>query len=263
MKKIIAFALAMVLVLTALPVVADQLSDLQAKGSIVIATEGAWRPWTFHDEKNNLVGFDVEVAALIAEKLSLKAEFAEVDWDGIFAGIDSLRYDVAANGVEVTEERAKKYDFSIPYAYVRTALVVRGDNTEINSFEDLAGKVTANSIGSTYQTLAESYGATVTSVDTLDDTIQMLLYKRCDATLNSQDAISDYLTEHPEADIKVVALTEEYSQVAIPVRKGENETLLAAINQAIEELTESGAITEISMRYFGADISPAILNAAE
>ena len=222
MKKIIALVMAVVLCLTALTAIADQLSDLQAKGSIVIATEGAWRPWTFHDEDDKLVGYDVEVATLIAQKLSLNPEFAEVDWDGIFAGMDAGRYNMAANGVEVTAERAEKYDFSIPYAYVRTALVVRGDNTDITCFEDLNGKVTANSIGSTYQTLAESYGATCTSVDTLDETIQLLVYGRCDATLNSQDSISDYLSIHPDADIKIVALTEEYSQVAIPVVKGDN-----------------------------------------
>lgn len=96
----------------------------------------------------------------IAAKLGVTATFAETEWDGIFAGLDSGRYDIAANGVEVTDERAQKYDFSTPYGYIRTALIVRGDNTDIQSFEDLKGKHTANSIASTYMTLAESYGAT-------------------------------------------------------------------------------------------------------
>lgn len=258
MKKIICLALALMLALSASLCFADELSAIQDKGAIVIATEGVWAPWTFHDEADQLVGFDVEIAALIAEKIGVKAEFVEVDWDGIFLGIDAKRYDIAANGVEITEERALKYDFSKPYGYIRTALVVRGDNkANINSFEDLAGVKTANSIGSTYQDLAESYGASCVSVDTLDETISMVLDGRVDATLNAEVSIYDYMAAHPEADIKIVALTEEASMVAIPVRKGENESLLAAIDQAIDELTADGSLSAISIKYFGSDISPA------
>ena len=83
----------------------------RSKGEIVVATEGAWAPWTYHDEAGTLVGFDVEVAQAIAAKLGVTATFAETEWDGIFAGLDSGRYDIAANGVEVTEERAREVRF--------------------------------------------------------------------------------------------------------------------------------------------------------
>ena len=128
MTKLLALMLA--LMLTACAALAedgDQLLDIQSKGEIVVATEGAWAPWTYHDEAGTLVGFDVEVAQAIAAKLGVTATFAETEWDGIFAGLDSGRYDIAANGVEVTEERARKYDFSTPYGYIRTALIVRGE----------------------------------------------------------------------------------------------------------------------------------------
>ena len=82
---------------------ADLLSQIQKKGKITIAMEGTWAPWTYHDEKNELGGYDVEVGKKIAERLGVKAEFVEVDWDGIFAGIDSKRYDLSLNGVEVTQ----------------------------------------------------------------------------------------------------------------------------------------------------------------
>ena len=125
MTKLLALMLALMLTAcTALAEDVDQLSDIQSKGEIVVATEGAWAPWTYHDENGTLVGFDVEVAQAIAAKLGVTATFAETEWDGIFAGLDSGRYDIAANGVEVTEERARKYDFSTPYGYIRTALIV-------------------------------------------------------------------------------------------------------------------------------------------
>ena len=169
---------------------------------------------------------------------------------------DDLDQEFYDNGVEVTEERAKSYDFSEPYAYIHTALAVRSDNTDITSFEDLAGKTTANSIASTYMTLAESYGAEVLGVDTLDETIQMLLAGRVDATLNADVSFYDYLNVHPDAAFKLVAETPDASHVCIPVRKGgESDTLLAAINEAIDALRADGTLAEISEKYFGSDIS--------
>lgn len=238
------------------PAPVDLLEVIQTRGTLVVATEGAWSPWTYHDESDKLVGYDVEVATALAEKLGVKAEFVEGAWDGLFAGLDSGRYDIVCNGVELTEERALTYDFTVPYGYIHTALAVRSDNTDITTFEDLAGKTTANSIASTYMTLAESYGAEVLGIDTLDETIQMLVAGRVDATLNADVSFYDYLNVHPEADFKIVALTEDASQVCIPVRKGEETaTLLAALNEAIEELRADGTLAEISQRYFGTDIS--------
>jgi cystine transport system substrate-binding protein len=234
----------------------DLLDTIKARGSIVVAMEGNWVPWTYHDDNDALVGFDVEVAQAIAAKLGVDAEFVEGDWDGLFAGLESGRYDIVCNGVEITEERAETYNFTTPYGYIRTALAVRSDNEDLHSFEDLAGKKTANSISSTYMMLAEEYGAEVSGVDTLDETIQMLLAGRVDATLNAEVSFYDYLNAHPDAGFKLVALTDEASEVAIPVRKGaENESLLAAMNAAIEELRADGTLSEISVKYFGSDIS--------
>lgn len=259
MKKFLCLALSLALVMSMTAAFAqegDQLARIRESGEIIVATEGAWAPWTYHDENDTLVGFDVEVAQSIAQKLGVNAAFVESEWDGIFAGLDAGRYDIAANGVEVTAERAEKYDFTTPYGYIRTALIVRGDNTDITGFEDLNGKRTANSIASTYMTLAERYGAEAVGVDTLDQTIDMVLAGRADATLNAEVSVYDYLRVHPDANIKVVALTEEASQVSIPVRKGE-AAFLAAINQAIEELAAEGRLSEISEKYFGSDISGA------
>lgn len=236
----------------------DLLAQIQQRGEIVFDTEGTWSPWTYHDEHDQLVGFDIEVAQKVAEKLGVKATFVEGEWDGLLAGVDGGRYDSMANGVEITEERAQKYDFSDPYCYIRTAIIVKSDDDSINSFEDLNGKTTANTISSTYATLAESYGAKTTGVDDLNQTIELLLNGRVDATLNAEVTYFDYLKEHPDANIKIAALTNDASQVAFPVRKGdETATLREALNQAINELREDGTIAEISEKYFGTDLSQA------
>ena len=234
----------------------DLLAAIQAKGEITVAMEGTWVPWTYHDESDELVGYDVEVAKAIGEKLGVEVVFVEGEWDGLFAGLDAGRYDLVVNGVEITEERGEKYDFSAPYAYIRTAIVVNEDNEEIRSFEDLDGKKTANTISSTYAELAESYGAIVTGVDDLNQTFELLLSGRIDATLNAELTYYDYMKAHPDRGLKIAALTEEASLVAIPMRKGEDSaSLREAVDQALTEIRDSGDLARLSEKYFGSDIS--------
>ena len=235
---------------------ADQLAQIKERGTITIAMEGTRAPWTYHDENDNLVGYDVEVGTLIAEKLGVEPEFVEGEWDGLLAGLDAGRYDIMVNGVDSTEERAEKYDFSEPYAYNRTAVITKGDNDTINTLEDLNGKKTANTISSTYAQLAEQYGAEVTGVDDLNQTFELLNSGRIDATLNAEVTFYDYTKEHPDANVKIAVLTQDANEVAIPLRKGEEAaTLREAINAAIDELRASGQLKELSEKYFGTDIS--------
>ncbi|WP_303921290.1 transporter substrate-binding domain-containing protein [Treponema berlinense] len=234
----------------------DLLSRIQKKGKITIAMEGTWAPWTYHDEKNELTGYDVEVGKKIAEKLGVEAEFVEVDWDGIFAGLDSKRYDISLNGVEITEERTLKYDFSEPYAFTHTALIVKKGDDSIKRFEDLKGKTTTNSLGSTYAEFAESYGAKVVTIDSFEETLQLVEHGRADATLNDNATFYYYQKIKPENPFKAAVLTEEASRVAVPMRKGEEtKKLLEAVNKAIEELKQSGELARISEKYFGADLT--------
>ena len=266
-KKILALALTALMLLAVLTgcssakdspseQTGDHLARIQEAGTIIVAMEGTWAPWTYHDENDELVGYDVEVAKLIAEKLGVEVSFVEGEFDGLLAGLDDGRYDIMVNGVGITPDREEKYEFSTPYAYNLTAVLVRGDYDEIQSMEDLNGKTTANTISSTYAAQAEKYGATVTGVDDLNQTIELLLSGRIDATLNAEVVFADYLKAHPDADVKIAAYTDEVERVAIPVCKGEDSaSLLEAVNQALAELDESGKLRELSEKYFGTDIS--------
>ena len=234
----------------------DLLAQIKEKGTITVAMEGTWAPWTYHDADDNLVGYDVEVAQNIAEKLGVEVNFVEGEWDGLLAGLDAGRYDIMVNGVDITPERAEKYDFSTPYAFNRTAVITKADDDSINTLEDLKGKKTANTISSTYAELAEQYGATVTGVDDLNQTFELLLSGRIDATLNAEMTFYDYTKEHPDANVKIAVLTDDANQIAIPMRKGdETATLRTAIDAAIDELRADGTLKALSEKYFGRDIS--------
>lgn len=233
----------------------DLLAQIQERGKLIIATEGAWAPWTYHDENDELVGLDVEIGKLIAEGLGVEAEFAETNWEAILSGVSSGRFDIACNGVGYSEERAKSYRFSDPYVYDRTVLVVREDNEEIKTFEDLKGKTSTNSPNSLYAQMTEEYGATVTYVDTLSETLSMVIDGRVDATVNAEVSVNDYMKEHPDAPLKVVDKSAG-APIAFPVRLGDDtETLINEVNRILEEARQDGRLAEISMKYFGLDLT--------
>ena len=235
---------------------ADLLSEIQARGELVIALEGTWSPWSYHDEDGVLTGYDVEVGRLIARELGVEATFVEGQWDGLFAGLDSGRYDMVINGVDVDEARSEKYDFTEPYAYNRTVIITRADDDRIASFEDLDGMHTANTLASTYAAVAEQYGAETTGVDDLLQTIALLESGRIDATLNAEVTFYDYMDQHPDAALKIAAVSDDATTVAIPLRKGEETaSLREAVNGALEGIRASGELGELSQRFFGVDIS--------
>ena len=235
----------------------NSLDAIKKKGTLVIATEGNWTPWTYHDESDKLTGFDVEIATLLAQYLGVKPEFKEVPWESILVGVEQSVFDIACNGVGYTEERAQKFSFSDPYLYTEAVLVVRSDNTTIHTLEDLKGRKTSNSPNSTYAQLAENYGATVDYVDTLGETMMMIEQGRVDASINAKGSVDSYLAEHPEANIKVVQ-TVAGEPVCYPIRKGQDtETLLKAINDFLAQIRADGTLSALSVKYFGTDLTNA------
>lgn len=236
----------------------DLLDEIKERGTISIATEGNWSPYTYHDEKTNeLTGFDVELGRLIAEALGVEAVFEETDYDSILAGVESGRYDLGINGITYTDERAKSYNFSKPYMFDRTILIVLKDNTSIKSFEDLNGKVTTNSTGSTYADMAIGYGAEVRYVTTFGDTIELLKRGDAEATINARVTYEDYLRAHPEGDIKFVDSTEPEKSVIAVAKDERTESLIEFINKTLDELDADGTLSELSIQFFGYDATKA------
>jgi cystine transport system substrate-binding protein len=227
---------------------------LVTPGTLTIATEGTYRPFSFHDESGALVGFDVEIAEAVAEKLGLDVSFQETQWDAIFAGLDAGRFDLIANQVSINPEREEKYLFSEPYTVSPGVIVVKKDDDSISSFDDLAGKTTAQSLTSNWYELAQAGGATVEAVEGWAQAVALLQQDRVDATINDKLTFLDYETSEGPTGLKIAAETDDPAYNAFALTKGK-EALVAAIDDALAELREEGVLAEISEKYFGADVT--------
>jgi cystine transport system substrate-binding protein len=199
-------------------------------------------------------GYDVDIATAVADKLGVEPVFEETQFDGIFAGLESGRWDVIANQISITDERQQTYDFSEPYTVSPGVIIVKGADSGISSFEDLAGKTTAQSLTSNWNELATESGAKVEAVEGFAQAVALLQQGRVDATINDRLTLLDYQKQQGASDLQVAAETDDPSLSAFVFRKGSDD-LVAAVDQALVDLRADGTLAEISERYFGEDVS--------
>lgn len=220
-----------------------------------IGTEGSYRPFSYRNEKDELVGYDVDVAKAVADKMGYEAEFHEAAWDAMLAAFDANRTDVIFNQVSITDERKEKYQFSRPYSTAHVSIIVRENNNEIKQFSDLEGKGVAQTITSNFARMAEEeYGANIISVETFNNSFDLVINNRADATLNDDVIFYDYMTQQPDTPVKIAAISEEGIPAAALLHK-DNDNLTEEINKALAELSEEGILTQISQLYFNRDIT--------
>lgn len=232
----------------------SDLARVKEAGVLKVGTEGTYSPFSYHDPKTNeLVGYDVEVIAAVADKLGVEVEYVETPWDAIFAGLTSKRFDVVANQVTRNSEREGLYGLSSTYTVSEGVVATRADDTSITSLADLKGKKSAQSLTSNWAQVAKEAGADVESVEGFTQAVTLLKQKRVDATVNDNLAVLDYQKSTGDTSVKVAAKTGDVSEQVVATRKGSD--LVAAINQALTDLQKDGTLKEISEKYFKADVS--------
>ena len=223
-------------------------------GVLKVGTEGTYKPFTYHDDNNELCGYDVEAARAIGEKMGVKTEFSEITWEGLLTSLDTGTVDLVLNQVGVTDERKAKYDFSAPYLYSYIALITKTDNNDITDWDSANGKKTSLNVSSNYALIAEKYNMDITASDTFSKDIELLLAGRTDCVINNTIAFNDFLTQKPDTPIKIAAVLEQADTVAVPIPQG-NDDLVEAVNKAVAELKADGTLTELSNKYLGKDFS--------
>ena len=233
----------------------DELSQIQESGTLKVGVEGTYPPYTYHDDDGTLTGFDVDVAKAIADKLGVEADFTESAWDSLLAGVDSGRLDTVINAVSITDEREEKYDFAGPYFYITQQIVVAKDNDDIVDMNSLKGKKMANTATTAYLSILEDAGASLVQINTADEAVSLIQSGRADFTTFNSVVFNEYLQQHPDANLKVAfVIPDVIDEYGVPVKKGE-DSLLDAIQTAIDDLKEDGTLSQLSLDYFGTDFT--------
>ncbi|GGM37815.1 L-cystine-binding protein TcyA [Paraliobacillus quinghaiensis] len=228
--------------------------EVMEEGVLTVGTEGTYAPFTFHNNAGELTGYDVEVIREVADRMGVEVDFMETQWDSMFAGLNSERFDLIANQVGINEDRLENYDFSNPYTYSSAVVVAPAENEDINSFEDLEGKSSAQSLTSNFGDIARENGAEIVSVEGLAQSIELIKQNRADVTVNDKLAVLDYLNQQGDEDVQIVAEEDNVSETAFAFNKG-NEELVDAVNEQLKAMREDGTLAEISESWFGEDVS--------
>jgi cystine transport system substrate-binding protein len=225
-------------------------------GTLTVATEGTYSPFSFHDQANGgeLTGYDVEVAKAVGAKLGMDVKFAETPFDSIFAGLEAKRFDMIANQIGVNPDRQAKYLFSTPYTYSNGVVITRADDTSVSSLADIAGKTSAQSTTSNFAKTATDAGAKIEAVEGFTQAITLLKQSRVDVTVNDSLAFLEYQKTTGDKDVKVAAELDDKSQSALTFRKDETD-LQTKVNGALDALAADGTLTKLSEKYFGEDVS--------
>lgn len=206
-------------------------------------------PYVFQDPliPSNLIGFEVDIVNAISKELKLQTKFVQNQWDGLIPGLNRKDYDLVINGLEITEDRKKEVNFSIPYYITYEQLVVRRYEENINTLSDIVGK----RVGTLRNSLAERILAAKGGIEVRSYESEMNSYTdlengRLEAVLIDEPVAKYYAGWNPQ--LKLVGQPIGEISYGIALRK-DDTLLLYKINGALSKLTKSGKLREILERW--------------
>ncbi len=227
----------------------------ETNAEVVIGIDDKFAPLGFRDEKNEIVGFDIDLARAAAEKMGMTPKFQPIDWKTKETELSSGRIDLIWNGYTITDERKEKVLFTKPYLSNAQVVATLADS-EIASLDDLEGKVVglqalssaadalgANPVESKIKTITEFADNVLALTD--------LKTGRLDAVV-IDEVVIDYYMSKDEGTFKVLDESLAPEEYGIGVKKG-NEELLEKLQAALDEMNEDGTAAEISEKWFGED----------
>ena len=229
---------------------------------IVVGLDDEYPPMGFKDDKNEIIGFDVDLAKAAAKKLGREVEFKAIDWNSKEAELKSGRIDVLWNGLDITDERKQNMLFSDPYMDNRQVIFIRkGDdaNANIAAESDLAGKAVGTQAGSTaeaYITGNDALKNSFSDFKTYGDYISAFMdleNGRLDAVVCDEIVGRYYMAKHADKLDALNVVVGPTSEFGIAFAK-ENTALRDEIQKAFDEIVADGTAKKISEEWFGADL---------
>lgn len=234
------------------PASADELDTLKEKGVIRIAMSGAYPPFNFVNDKNEVVGFDPAIGAEIAKRMGLEVEIVTTAWDGIIGGLLANKYDAIVGSMTITAERDEVVDFVGPY-YSDKRAIFTNPGSGIASLGDLKGKKVGLTLGETHEDWAREKGYNVSTYKGLPELLLELENGRVDAIVNDSIAAILAMGAKGQAFEMFGDPTTEPFGAGIAIRQG-NPELAAAMQKALDDLMADGTYLSIAEKWVGADI---------
>lgn len=229
------------------------LQKIKDNKEIKVGLEDTYPPMEFRNEKNELIGFDIDLCDEIGKKLGVKVEYVMTEFGGLMMSLNSNKIDMSASAISITEERKKEVEFTKPYVNSGQALIVKKGNTSIKDEKDLKGKIVGAQLGTTGEQAAKKIEGVkeVKSYDKVPQVFQDLDIGRIDAVIVDQFVGKYYLSKQKDKSDVVKSLEEE--PIGIAFKSGENE-LQEEVQKIIDEMIKDGTMSKISEKWFGEDI---------
>jgi polar amino acid transport system substrate-binding protein len=237
-----------------MPAAADELATLQEKGVMRIAMSGAYPPFNFVNDKNEVVGFDPAIGAEIAKRMGLEVEIITTAWDGIIGGLLADKYDAIVGSMSITDERKEVVDFVGPY-YRMSRGIFTAEGSDIKALDDLADATIGVTLGETHEQWAKEQGYNVRTYKGLPELLLDLEHGRVDAIVTDDIPVLLAIRESGKAiaQLDTSGLEGVADQAGIAIRKG-NPDLHAAMQAALDAMQEDGTYVEIANEWVGGDI---------
>ena len=254
---------------------ADLLGEIEERGTIRVSTDANYAPQSYLDEGGNFVGFDIDVATEIAERLGVEAEFVTPDWDVITAGNWGGQWDMSVGSMTVTTDRQAVLDFAEPAYYYTPAQFAAADGSGVESLADINGQAVCVGLSTTYETWLSGDVAglglpetsfyadppaniSIVPLQTDNDCFQSIQAGR--------DEFSVFLTSNTVVQAAIdggVAVSRVGSPVfsenlAVAFDKSSelgNETLVSRVSEIIAEMHADGTLSELSLKWFSEDLT--------
>ena len=232
------------------------LADVQAKGELILGLDDSFPPMGFRNDDNEIVGFDIDLAKAVADKLGVTLCVQPISWDAKEMELNSGNIDMIWNGMSYSDERAEAMNLSDAYLNNDMVFVV-ANGSPIASLEDIKGKTVAVQNGSTAQDILEAsdLAADITVVGFKDNMTALLDMEAqgCDAVFMDK-VVANYTISANGKDYQVLEEGLAPEVYVIGFRKGD-QALRDAVQQALHELKEEGTVAEISTKWFGSDVT--------
>lgn len=221
---------------------------------IVFGLDDAFRPMGFRDEKNQLVGFDIDMANEISQRLGIKLVPQPTPWDGVTAALNAKKFDLIISGMTITDDRKKQVAFTDPYIKTGQVILVLAENDTIKGGSDLKAKIVGTQKGSSAQPLVEQLQEVKDRkfYNQFPEAVMDLKNKRVDCLIIDAPLVADLEKQMPGAFKPAGILAEEY--YGIGVRKADTE-LISAMNRVIKEMQQDGTLKALSQKWFGMDVT--------